>query len=53
MQYKQYTKDVAFQLFARYVQYQSKLKLIYIPPTQGPKGPKKPNKLHIPPQLLP
>ena len=53
MQYKQYSKDIARQLFAWYIQYQSELKLKYIPPTQDPKGPKKPNKLHIPPQLLP
>ena len=52
MQYKQYTKDIALQLFAWCVQYQSKLKLKYIPPTRGPKGPKKPNKLHIPPQMI-
>ena len=52
MQYKQYTKDIALQLFAWCVQYQSKLKLKYIPPTPGPKGPKKPNKLHIPPQMI-
>ena len=52
MQYKQYSKDIARQLFAWYIQYQSELKLKYIPPTQDPKGPKKPNKLHIPPQMI-
>ena len=39
-------------MLAWYIHYQCKLKLIYIPHTQGPKGPKKPNKIQISIQLL-